>query len=220
MFLLIESEEMATNKMSKMTLHFICLSTILRFFSKSFVIFLYLFFHVRMEVDQSRLRWFRNLYRIFHFIAIKMKFTALDFLGKLIPSSLGAIAYILSTGDFDEEKKLLADFQQLKKIMDDIKKELEVKKQLAETKKRGKYYLTADEEQMLHELKPPDDYKQISVIPSIEELKSDEKTFLRTNKTSGSYIDSHHYLDVQFRLLREDFVRPLKIGIQDYMKYK
>ena len=40
-----------------------------------------------------------------------------------------------------------------------------------------------------------------------------ERPFLRSNKTDGSYNDAEHYLDVQFRLLREDFVRPLREGI-------
>ena len=40
-----------------------------------------------------------------------------------------------------------------------------------------------------------------------------ERPFLRRNKTDGSYNDAEHYLDVQFRLLREDFVRPLREGI-------
>lgn len=173
-----------------------------------------------MDVDQSRLRWFRNLYKIFHFIATKMKFTALDFLGKLIPTTLGALAY-LSTVDNDSFcKKLLEDFQQLKNVMDDIKKEMENKSKGEEPRRRRRFDLTPEEEQQLHELQPPDDYKECSIIPSIAELKSDQQTFLRTNKTSGAYIDANHYLDVQFRLLREDFVRPLKIGIQDYMKNK
>jgi len=28
----------------------------------------------------------------------------------------------------------------------------------------------------------------------------------------GGYEDAEHYLDVQFRLLREDFIRPLRSG--------
>ena len=40
-----------------------------------------------------------------------------------------------------------------------------------------------------------------------------DRPFLRRNKTDGSYNDAEHYLDVQFRLLREDFVRPLREGI-------
>lgn len=173
-----------------------------------------------MDVDQSRLRWFRNLYKIFHFIATKMKFTALDFLDKLIPTALGALAYLSQTDSDNVCKKLLEDFQQLLRLMDDMKKEMEKKSKDADPKRRRKYDLTPEEEQLLHEMQPPDDYRDISIIPSIAELKSVEQTYLRTNKTSGAYMDANHYLDVQFRLLREDFVRPLKIGIQDFMKNK
>ena len=42
---------------------------------------------------------------------------------------------------------------------------------------------------------------------------SGERPFLRRNKIDGRYDDAEHYLDVQFRLLREDFVRPLREGI-------
>lgn len=66
-------------------------------------------------------------------------------------------------------------------------------------------------------LKPPDDFRDISIIPSVEELLSPEPSFLRPNKQSGSYSDAEHYLDVQFRLLREDFMQPLKKGIQEFL---
>lgn len=32
----------------------------------------------------------------------------------------------------------------------------------------------------------------------------------------GPYDNVEHYLDVHFRLLKEDFVRPLRDGIQEY----
>ena len=41
--------------------------------------------------------------------------------------------------------------------------------------------------------------------------------FLRRNKIQGHYNNEEHYLDVQFRLLREDFLRPLRDGIQQLM---
>lgn len=66
-------------------------------------------------------------------------------------------------------------------------------------------------------LQPPDDYRDICIIPTVEELLSKEPSFLRPNKQSGSYADAEHYLDVQFRLLREDFLQPLKQGIQDFL---
>lgn len=36
----------------------------------------------------------------------------------------------------------------------------------------------------------------------------------RPSKTVGAFKDAHHYLDVHFRLLREDFLRPLRNGIR------
>jgi len=44
------------------------------------------------------------------------------------------------------------------------------------------------------------------------------RPFLRRNKIDGSYNDVEHYLDVQFRLLREDFVRPLREGIAQLLE--
>ena len=63
------------------------------------------------------------------------------------------------------------------------------------------------------DLNPPDDFRDLSVIPTQEDILTGERPFLRRNKVDGSYHDAEHYLDVQFRLLREDFVRPLREGI-------
>lgn len=44
------------------------------------------------------------------------------------------------------------------------------------------------------------------------------KPFLRSNIKCGAYEDVEHYLDVQFRLLREDLIIPLRNTIQDYIR--
>ena len=64
---------------------------------------------------------------------------------------------------------------------------------------------------------PPVDFKEISIYPNEKELRSEEKPFLRRNKTE-KYEDLNHYLDVQFRLLREDFVAPLREGVREITK--
>ena len=64
------------------------------------------------------------------------------------------------------------------------------------------------------ELEPPQDFREVSVIPQAEDLKIHCKPFLRVNVVGGSYKDLEHYLDVQFRLLREDFILPLRQGIK------
>ncbi|CAH3170987.1 unnamed protein product [Porites lobata] len=45
------------------------------------------------------------------------------------------------------------------------------------------------------------------------EITTRERPFLRTNISKGRYDNVQHYLDVQFRLLREDFLEPLREGI-------
>jgi hypothetical protein len=43
--------------------------------------------------------------------------------------------------------------------------------------------------------------------------------FLRRNKKEGKYLNLEHYLDVQFRLYREDFISPLRNAVKEYMQF-
>ena len=63
---------------------------------------------------------------------------------------------------------------------------------------------------------PPNDFREIPIFPQIDDIYLSEKPFLRVNKNTGGYQDLDHYLDVQFRLLREDFIAPLREGIGEY----
>ena len=72
-----------------------------------------------------------------------------------------------------------------------------------------------------HDLEPPNDFRMIEILPQPEEIKNNhEKPFLRPNLTKGSYRSWDHYLDVQFRLLREDFMGPLREGIHNFLQGK
>lgn len=64
--------------------------------------------------------------------------------------------------------------------------------------------------------KPPDDFRAVSVVPTATELLTNKQPFLRKNKAYGSYNDTEHYLDIQFRLLREDYIAPLRESIHEY----
>ncbi|EFX83237.1 hypothetical protein DAPPUDRAFT_301907 [Daphnia pulex] len=68
---------------------------------------------------------------------------------------------------------------------------------------------------MIH-LKPPDDFRQLSVMPECEDVCADIEPFLRPNLIKGSYPNVDTYLDIQFRLLREDFLNPLREGLVAY----
>ncbi|XP_071615637.1 NFX1-type zinc finger-containing protein 1 [Heliangelus exortis] len=56
-------------------------------------------------------------------------------------------------------------------------------------------------------------YRTMTIYPTYNELHHDEKPFLRPNIVSGRYESTSIYLDTHFRLLREDFIRPLREGI-------
>ncbi|CAG5129468.1 unnamed protein product, partial [Candidula unifasciata] len=66
--------------------------------------------------------------------------------------------------------------------------------------------------------KPPDNFMDISVVPGKSDLSEDAKPFVRRAKVVGQYDDVEHYLDVQFRLMRQDFVLPLREGIVEFKK--
>ena len=97
------------------------------------------------------------------------------------------------------EKKLL----QVKELKNEV-----IRRKIETARKQ------ADESQ----LTPPENFRDISVIPRADDLKTHTKPFLRVNVVDRSYKDQEHYLDVQFRLLREDFILPLRQGIRQLQK--
>ena len=96
------------------------------------------------------------------------------------------------------------------------KKVLQVREYKNEVIRRKIEY--ARKQQDESQLKPPEKFREISVIPKAEDLKIHKEPFLRVNVVDGSYNDQEHYLDVQFRLLREDFILPLREGIRQLRK--
>ncbi|XP_043575226.1 NFX1-type zinc finger-containing protein 1-like isoform X1 [Chiloscyllium plagiosum] len=58
-----------------------------------------------------------------------------------------------------------------------------------------------------------ENFRCISVYPTYEDIHLLNKPYVRPNIVTGKYPDTATYLDIHFRLLREDFVRPLRDGI-------
>ncbi|NXN81607.1 ZNFX1 protein, partial [Bombycilla garrulus] len=63
-----------------------------------------------------------------------------------------------------------------------------------------------------------ENYRTMSIYPTYDEIHGNEKPFLRPNFVSGRYESTSIYLDTHFRLLREDFVRPLREGIMEVLQ--
>ncbi|XP_019853694.1 PREDICTED: NFX1-type zinc finger-containing protein 1-like [Amphimedon queenslandica] len=63
-------------------------------------------------------------------------------------------------------------------------------------------------------------YRTMPILPTIDEICSTSPPRLRSNIINGAYTDWEHYYDIQFRLLREDFLAPLRRGILQYCSPK
>lgn len=61
-------------------------------------------------------------------------------------------------------------------------------------------------------------FRELSVLPTRSELESKREPFLRAILTHGPYTNVEHYLDVHFRLLKEDLIRPLRESISNSLK--
>jgi hypothetical protein len=63
---------------------------------------------------------------------------------------------------------------------------------------------------------PPNDFTELSIVPSLEDIINDDQPFIRKNIINGPYQSVNEYLDIQFRLLREDFFQPLRLGVTEF----
>lgn len=83
----------------------------------------------------------------------------------------------------------------------------------------GNFAQTRDETEKTEALmQPPDDFRTVSIYPDASDILSHHVPFIRGNIVEGKYVAGvNHYLDVQFRLMREDFIRPLRDGITEYI---
>ncbi|XP_072949114.1 uncharacterized protein [Epargyreus clarus] len=68
-----------------------------------------------------------------------------------------------------------------------------------------------------YETEPPENFRLLSILPQVEDLVGC-RPYLRPNIVEGRYADVEHYLDVQFRLLREDCFGPLRDGISQFVQ--
>lgn len=68
----------------------------------------------------------------------------------------------------------------------------------------------------MDDIEPTEKIINLSIVPKLEELCCAEKPFLRPNIVYGPFRSVEQYLDINFRLLREDFLQPLRKGLQEF----
>ena len=64
---------------------------------------------------------------------------------------------------------------------------------------------------------PPNDFRELSVNPTPRELHDENVPYLQPIKVEGSFDSVYQYLDANFRLLKEDFMQDLRVGLQTYI---
>ncbi|KAJ8042123.1 NFX1-type zinc finger-containing protein 1 [Holothuria leucospilota] len=123
-------------------------------------------------------------------------------------SSIGATLLVLKTivKEMDEDgHKMSSEISlSLKSLIDEH-----------ETFQRDSYELTSRKKSKEH-CSPPEDFRCLPILPMPHELQEDFKPFLRSNIVKGNYNNVQHYLDVHFRLLKEDLIQPLREGISEF----
>lgn len=80
-----------------------------------------------------------------------------------------------------------------------------------------KFFETQANNQIIKLEEPPDDFRTLNIMPNWGDIFMEEEPFLRPNIVVGKYPDAQTYLDVQFRLLREDYFQPLRSGLKCYV---
>ena len=68
------------------------------------------------------------------------------------------------------------------------------------------------------QVEPPDDFRKLSVFPTVEDIFNKRRPFLRENIVKKPFSSVNQYLDIHFRLLKEDSLAGLRHGIQDLQK--
>ena len=135
-----------------------------------------------------------------HLIEIFMKYLT------HLPSSYADLPYTqlkaaLDQSSVQNKEELQTRLDEFKQARNDVIR--------GERQRHGKRFVNRAGE------KPPNDFRDMPICPETKEITTQERPFLRKNISKGRYDNAEHYLDVQFRLLREDFLEPLREGIRE-----
>ncbi|KAK2703369.1 hypothetical protein QYM36_018158 [Artemia franciscana] len=119
---------------------------------------------------------------------------------------------LLSINRYEVPQDVYADLAVLQLRLDDARKNF-VGKNDDNTGKQLRRMAYVEE---LSHRPPPNDFRELNVVPTFEDVNYEEEPFVRAALVDRPYKSIDDYLDVQFRLLREDFFSPLRSGIQEY----
>ena len=184
------------------------------------IIFAFSIFRTNDSVDRAPLRSLEAVCNLYGFMFARMQTLASEKLPPLL-EALSRAAILLKSQEHMVERELSELEQRVHKLKADVL-ELEQSRKIVEEIKTRKHFkkLTSAEKERLYHLKPPDNYIDASIVPTASEIQAEEEPFLRPNLIDGPYPCALTYLDVQFRLLREDFIAPLREAVREYLNHE
>lgn len=156
--------------------------------------------HLAQPKRQNHINAVQNLLTFLRRLQLTLYQKSYDQIQYIVHQFASQIEYINGKGNVlnDRIVELLAELRQSMHNFEEMKAETEKQEVL---------------------LEPPENFRDIPIYPSTEDILYNHEPFIRKNVVEGKYVGGvDHYLDTQFRLLREDFVRPLRHGISEYVR--
>lgn len=168
--------------------------------------------HICIEDDQTRLRtaerFFRDTLKIFE---ASINYFPSSIMNEKFKSVLMALNLSMKNARLDQNISISdSTFDSLRDITEQVTTYINNSKKISQESKNAN-------NSTLKDIKAPNNFREMEIIPTKEDFEC-QRAFLKQNLVKGSYRDCEEYLDVQFRLLREDFIDPLRTGIFEYIE--
>ena len=158
----------------------------------------------------------KNTNGVYDLEFIRCVITILNSILRMNPSRLSDLKKVIDNVEIVimlriQNKDLEHEFmEKIVKIIQDIQLQEQQKKNIKQSK------VNLNNADLCESHEPPENIKIISILPTLDEINSKQRPYLRKNIVNGAYKNVDHYLDIQFRLLREDFLKPLRDGITEF----
>uniref|UniRef100_A0A1B6E310 RZ-type domain-containing protein n=1 Tax=Clastoptera arizonana TaxID=38151 RepID=A0A1B6E310_9HEMI len=155
------------------------------------------------EQNIVRIKQFSENFIIFVQTVFEMMPTvALTSLKKLLISADMAFDYCLNTLKVDIGENI----NKLRNLISEFNCAMEKKEQEDKSKKLDN----------VTNFNIKDNFREIDVYPHVNDILS-KRPYIQKNLPVGPFPSTEHYLNIQFHLLREDFISPLRSGINEYI---
>ncbi|XP_046388078.1 NFX1-type zinc finger-containing protein 1-like [Ischnura elegans] len=152
--------------------------------------------------------YFENLYILYNTFVQMMPAKASEILSDHCTRAVMALQNLKFIRKLPVAPKLEEDYRSL---MDHVESLNELHESVAQKRRR---------EKVKREWQPGINFRELSVIPLPQDLSLKMKVDLCPAVIDGPYKSVEHYLDVQFNLMREDFIIPLREGIMNFIDHQ